>query len=62
MRILLVEDERQLADGLVKALRQQDYAIDWVADGVIADIVGLLLMLLVLVIKPTGLFGTADRA
>ena len=37
MRILLVEDERQLADGLVKALRQQDYAIDWVADGVIAD-------------------------
>jgi branched-chain amino acid transport system permease protein len=32
------------------------------ADGVIADIVGLLLMLLVLVIKPTGLFGTRERA
>ncbi|WP_350334434.1 branched-chain amino acid ABC transporter permease [Coralliovum pocilloporae] len=32
------------------------------ADGVLADITGLLLMLLVLVIKPTGLFGTADRA
>jgi branched-chain amino acid transport system permease protein len=31
-------------------------------DGVIADIVGLLLMLAVLIVKPTGLFGTADRA
>ena len=31
-------------------------------DGVIADIVGLLLMLGVLIVKPTGLFGTADRA
>ncbi|HUE44630.1 MAG TPA: branched-chain amino acid ABC transporter permease [Aestuariivirgaceae bacterium] len=31
-------------------------------DGVIADIVGLLLMLLVLVIKPTGLFGARERA
>ncbi len=31
-------------------------------DGVIADIVGLSLMLTVLIIKPTGLFGTADRA
>jgi branched-chain amino acid transport system permease protein len=31
-------------------------------DGVIADIVGLLLMLLVLVIRPTGLFGVKDRA
>ncbi len=32
------------------------------SDGVIADIVGLSLMLIVLVIRPTGLFGTADRA
>ncbi len=32
------------------------------ADGVIADIVGLSLMLLVLIIKPTGLFGAKDRA
>jgi branched-chain amino acid transport system permease protein len=32
------------------------------ADGVIADIVGLSLMLLMLVVKPTGLFGTVDRA
>jgi branched-chain amino acid transport system permease protein len=30
-------------------------------DGVIADITGLMLMLLVLVIKPTGLFGARDR-
>jgi len=31
-------------------------------DGVIADITGLSLMFLVLIVKPTGLFGTADRA
>jgi len=31
-------------------------------DGVLADIVGLLLMLIVLVVKPTGLFGVRDRA
>jgi len=31
-------------------------------DGVIADIVGLLLMLLVLIVKPTGLFGARERA
>ncbi len=31
-------------------------------DGVIADIVGLSLMLLVLIVRPTGLFGTTDRA
>lgn len=30
-------------------------------DGVIADIVGLSLMLGVLILRPTGLFGTADR-
>lgn len=32
------------------------------SDGVIADIVGLVLMMLVLVIRPTGLFGTKERA
>jgi branched-chain amino acid transport system permease protein len=32
------------------------------ADGVIADIVGLLLMLTVLVVRPTGLRGSRDRA
>jgi branched-chain amino acid transport system permease protein len=31
-------------------------------DGVIANIVGLLLMLIVLVVKPTGLFGAQERA
>ncbi len=31
-------------------------------DGVIADIVGLLLLLIVLIAKPTGLFGSTDRA
>lgn len=31
-------------------------------DGVIADVVGLLLMLAVLIVKPTGLFGSRDRA
>lgn len=31
-------------------------------DGVIADIVGLVLMLLVLIVKPVGLFGTRERA
>jgi branched-chain amino acid transport system permease protein len=31
-------------------------------DGVIADIVGLSLMLVVLIVRPTGLFGTAERA
>jgi branched-chain amino acid transport system permease protein len=31
-------------------------------DGVIASIVGLVLMLLVLIVKPTGLFGAKERA
>lgn len=31
-------------------------------DGVMADIVGLSLMFVVLIVKPTGLFGSADRA
>ena len=31
-------------------------------DGVIADIVGLLLLLIVLIVQPTGLFGSTDRA
>jgi branched-chain amino acid transport system permease protein len=31
-------------------------------DGVIANIVGLMLMLGVLIVKPTGLFGATDRA
>lgn len=31
-------------------------------DGVLADIVGLMLMLIVLVVRPTGLFGVKERA
>ena len=31
------------------------------SDGVIADIVGLLLMLVVLVVRPTGLLGARER-
>ena len=32
------------------------------SDGVVADIVGLLLMLVVLIVRPTGLLGVRDRA
>jgi branched-chain amino acid transport system permease protein len=31
-------------------------------DGTLANIVGLLLMLVVLIVKPTGLFGAKERA
>ncbi|MDQ2694495.1 MAG: response regulator [Pseudomonadota bacterium] len=37
MRILLVEDDRQLADGLKRALRLSGLAVDWLADGARAD-------------------------
>src|ERR1041385_5039617 len=33
MRVLLVEDDRMIADGMRTALRQDGYAVDWVADG-----------------------------
>ena len=33
MRILLVEDNQVLADGLVALLRGSGYAVDWVSDG-----------------------------
>jgi two-component system response regulator TctD len=33
MRILLVEDEKPLADWLVKALGQNDFVVDWIDDG-----------------------------
>jgi two-component system response regulator TctD len=33
MRILIVEDDRDLADWLVKALRREKYAVDCVYDG-----------------------------
>ena len=37
MRILLVEDDPLLGDGLMVGLRQQGYAVDWVKDGAAAD-------------------------
>ena len=37
MRILLVEDDAILADGLVRSLKQADYAVDWSDDGEEAD-------------------------
>ncbi len=33
MRILLAEDERELATWLVRALKQSDFQVDWVDDG-----------------------------
>jgi len=38
MRVLLVEDDPQLGDGLMVGLRQAGFAVDWVKDGVSADI------------------------
>jgi DNA-binding response OmpR family regulator len=37
MRILLVEDDPQLGDGLTIGLRQAGFAVDWVKDGLAAD-------------------------
>lgn len=37
MRILIVEDDAILADGLVRTLRQSSYAVDWVKAGDEAD-------------------------
>jgi two-component system OmpR family response regulator/two-component system response regulator QseB len=36
MRILLVEDDPQLGDGLTIGLRQAGFAVDWVKDGAMA--------------------------
>ena len=33
MRILLVEDDRMIAEGVRKALRTDGFAVDWVQDG-----------------------------
>jgi two-component system, OmpR family, response regulator QseB len=38
MRILLVEDDLQLGDGLMVGLRQAGFAVDWVGDGHAADL------------------------
>jgi two-component system OmpR family response regulator/two-component system response regulator QseB len=37
MRILLIEDDPQLGDGLTVGLRQAGFAVDWVKDGLAAD-------------------------
>ena len=37
MRILLVEDDPQLGDGLTIGLRQAGFAVDWLKDGISAD-------------------------
>jgi len=37
MRILLVEDDKMIGEGLQKALRQNGYSVNWVEDGVSAD-------------------------
>jgi DNA-binding response OmpR family regulator len=38
MRVLLVEDDPQLGDGLTVGLRQVGFAVDWVKDGMAADV------------------------
>lgn len=38
MRILLVEDDPQLGDGLSTGLRQAGFAVDWLRDGPAADL------------------------
>lgn len=38
MRILVVEDNTLLGDGIQTGLRQQGFTVDWVQDGVAADI------------------------
>jgi two-component system response regulator QseB len=37
MRILLVEDDELLGEGLRKGLIQEGYAVDWIKDGMAAD-------------------------
>ena len=36
MRLLLVEDDPIIGDGLTKSLSQQGYAVDWINDGLLA--------------------------
>jgi two-component system OmpR family response regulator len=33
VRVLLVEDDALLADGMIRSLKQADYTVDWTADG-----------------------------
>lgn len=40
MRLLLIEDDRLLAEGLQQQLTQQGYAVDWVDNGVDGEFMG----------------------
>ncbi len=37
MRLLLVEDDRMLGEGVQRGLRREGHAVDWVQDGEAAD-------------------------
>jgi two-component system OmpR family response regulator/two-component system response regulator QseB len=54
MRILLVEDDPELGDGLTVGLRQSGFAVDWVRDGNAADL-ALLAEIFDLVVLDLGL-------
>lgn len=38
MRLLLAEDDLMLGDGLRAGLRQQGFQVDWVRDGIAAEL------------------------
>lgn len=38
MRILLIEDDRMIGEGLVQALRASGYAVDWARDGTTGEV------------------------
>ncbi|NUO71142.1 MAG: response regulator, partial [Frateuria sp.] len=37
MRVLLVEDDRMIGEAVLDALRAENWAVDWVRDGAMAD-------------------------
>ena len=37
MRLLLIEDDKDLVSSLKRALEKEDYAVDYVSDGIVAD-------------------------
>jgi len=39
LRVLLIEDDAILADGLIRSLKQADYAVDWSSDGEEAEVI-----------------------